>query len=650
METKINSQWYQQNLNFIFQEVNRIRQILENSISEETNQTIPETNQFETSSLNILVNRLQLSPFERDILLLCVGMEIDPYFEELCLKAHQKANKNHPTLSLALSLFPNPNWNVISANNPLQKWQLIEFTPHLTITQAPIKIDQRIFAFLLGESSTDEILKTIISPVYSEYNQQFLPSSQQNIINKITYIWQNHHHFKPYPIIQLCGWEMTSKYAIATKFCQNLELNLYILPAKLIPNTPEEISNLKQRWEREAILTNSVLLLDCDEMNETDHNKEMMISHFTETLNSLLIISSNNRRNNRYRTIISFDIAPLSTAEQKALWENYLPEFNQELNGNLSRIVSQFNLSPNAIEAACYSVKTELNNHHNFEQYLWYYCRSQARPQLEDLAQRIETKASWNDLILPERQKSILHDLAGHLRQKYKVYQEWGFAEKEKTGLGISALFSGQSGTGKTMAAGVLAKELNLDLYRIDLSSVVSKYIGETEKNLRKIFDAAETGGVILLFDEADALFGKRTEVKDSHDRHANVEISYLLQRMESYQGLAILTTNFKTSLDTAFLRRIKFVVPFPFPDEESRSEIWQRVFPPQTPLENVNFKKLGRLNIAGGNIKNIALNAAIFAAEANEPVTMKHLLKATEAEYWKLEMPLTDREIVGWV
>jgi len=204
--------------------------------------------------------------------------------------------------------------------------------------------------------------------------------------------------------------------------------------------------------------------------------------------------------------------------------------------------------------------------------------------------------------------------------------------------------------SGKTLAAEVLANELNLDLYRIDLGSVVSKYIGETEKNLRRIFDAAETGGAILLFDEADALFGKRSEVKDSRDRYVNQEVSYLLQRMEAYQGLAILTTNLKDLLDNAFNRRIRFVVKFSFPDTNERALIWQRVFPKNTPTEGLDFRKLARLNATGGNIRNIALNAAFHAADAKEPVMMKHILKATESEFVKLEMTLTGMEIGGWV
>jgi SpoVK/Ycf46/Vps4 family AAA+-type ATPase len=236
-----------------------------------------------------------------------------------------------------------------------------------------------------------------------------------------------------------------------------------------------------------------------------------------------------------------------------------------------------------------------------------------------------------------------------HVRQKEKVFGDWGFGKKGSRGLGTFALFAGTSGTGKTMAAEVLANALDLDLYMIDLSQVVSKYIGETEKNLRRVFDAAESGGALLLFDEADALFGKRSEVKDSHDRYANIEISYLLQRMEAYRGLAVLTTNMKSALDPAFVRRIPFIVQFPFPDAGQRREIWEKVFPPETPTDALDYQRLARLTVTGGNIRNISLNAAFLAADTDEPVRMSHLLRAARSEYAKLEKPLTEAEIGGW-
>ena len=192
----------------------------------------------------------------------------------------------------------------------------------------------------------------------------------------------------------------------------------------------------------------------------------------------------------------------------------------------------------------------------------------------------------------------------------------------------------------------MLANHLQLSLYRIDLSAVVSKYIGETEKNLRRLFDAADDGGALLFFDEADALFGKRSEVKDSHDRYANIEINYLLQRMEAYRGLAILATNMKTALDQAFLRRLRFIVPFQFPGIAERKAIWQRVFPPRMPSDSLDFDRLARLNITGGDIQNVALNSAFLAAQAGTPVTMQMVLDAVRTEFRKLERPINEQDL----
>jgi len=276
-------------------------------------------------------------------------------------------------------------------------------------------------------------------------------------------------------------------------------------------------------------------------------------------------------------------------------------------------------------------------------------CRDQSRGQLDDLAQRIETTAGWEDLVLPGTEADILREIVANVRQRTKLYDHWGFAGKSNRGLGVSALFAGTSGTGKTLAGEILARELELDLFRIDLSQVVSKYIGETEKNLRRVFDAAEAAGAVLLFDEADALFGKRTEVKDSHDRYANLEVSYLLQRMECYRGLAILTTNLPQAIDPAFKRRLRFIVQFPFPDVAERAEIWRRVFPKATPTEGLEIDQLAQLNVPGGNIRNIALGAAFLAADADSAVTMAHVRRAARAEYAKIGRTMTGAELVGW-
>jgi SpoVK/Ycf46/Vps4 family AAA+-type ATPase len=345
--------------------------------------------------------------------------------------------------------------------------------------------------------------------------------------------------------------------------------------------------------------------------------------------------------------VFSVVVEKPETAEQKDLWLTCLGERAEEAGGVLDTLVSQFHLGAHLIRSV--SDEALAADGGDLPHDLWNACRRQSRPRLDELAQRITSTAGWTDLVLPESQSQALREICAQARNRGTVYEEWGFRGKDERGLGVSALFAGPSGTGKTLASEVLANELRLDLYRVDLSQVVSKYIGETEKNLRRVFDAAEEGGVVLLFDEADAIFGKRSEVKDSHDRYANIEVSYLLQRMECYNGLAILTTNLKSAVDPAFLRRLRFIVQFPFPDQEQRREIWKRVFPAQTPVQPLQFDKLAKLNMAGGNIRNIALSAAFLAAEAGGPVSMAHLARAARTECAKLERPISESEIGLW-
>jgi SpoVK/Ycf46/Vps4 family AAA+-type ATPase len=265
--------------------------------------------------------------------------------------------------------------------------------------------------------------------------------------------------------------------------------------------------------------------------------------------------------------------------------------------------------------------------------------RAHSNQNLTHLATKIQPRYTWEDIILPEDTLSQLHEMVNMVKHRPTVYDDWGFDRKLALGKGLSALFAGSSGTGKTMSADIMAGVLGLDLYKIDLSTVVSIYIGETEKNLDRIFTEAATSNAILFFDEADAIFGKRSEVKDSHDRYANIEISYLLQRMEMYDGVVILATNLRANLDEAFTRRLHFVVEFPFPEAADRERIWQVNFPVETPLTpDVDFKLLAeRFRIPGGNIRNIILSAAFLAAEEKQTVGMKQLLHASQREYQKL-------------
>jgi SpoVK/Ycf46/Vps4 family AAA+-type ATPase len=266
-------------------------------------------------------------------------------------------------------------------------------------------------------------------------------------------------------------------------------------------------------------------------------------------------------------------------------------------------------------------------------------CRAESSRRLGGLARKLETRYAWEDLVLPPNEKCQLREIVQYIQHHEAVYSGWGFGSKHTLGRGINILFSGASGTGKTMAAGIMAAELGLDQYKIDLSVIVSKYIGETEKNLARLFQEAESSNAILFFDEADALFGKRSEVKDSHDRYANIEVNYLLQKMEEHEGIVILATNLSKNLDDAFLRRLQFTVLFPFPEREERLEIWRRVFPSEAPLAaDVDLEFLARrLKIAGGNIKNIALGAAFLARAERGAIGMRQIMLSAKREYQKV-------------
>ena len=277
--------------------------------------------------------------------------------------------------------------------------------------------------------------------------------------------------------------------------------------------------------------------------------------------------------------------------------------------------------------------------------------RAQFSRDIGNLARRIEPAFGFAELVLPEREKNHLGELIAFVDKRGQVYERWGFNTKFPRGTGAKALFFGRSGTGKTMAAECIARDLGLDLFKVDLSAVVSKWVGETEKNLASIFDRAEEAQAVLLFDEADALFGQRTSVGSAVDRYANLETNYLLQREEEYSGIAILSSNFKQNIDEAFTRRFHFVIEFPFPDRSSREEIWQRAFPAAAPLDDdVDFSFLAdRFKFTGGNIKNSVLRAAFLGAHEGDRIAMRHVLQGVLREYQNLERDPNERDFGPW-
>ncbi|WP_414588439.1 ATP-binding protein [Scytonema sp. PCC 10023] len=659
----MSNQWYDANQQYLSASIALIRRLLEQYAVNSLNPAdkLSNNDKYEQalqkaaealpapSALERICQIFGLSTFERDVLLLCAAMELSNDFASVCSAAQPEGQKAYPTLGLALAALRNPHWDAIAPYASLRRWRLIEIGEGHALTLCPLRIDERILHYLFGIQYLDERLSGMIEPLQSSND---LVPSHQTVAEKVAAVLLQTPIKGALPVIQFYGIESANKRDIAVTVSEMLGLQLNAMSAQVIPVRPNELDNFIRLWNREILLSASALLINCDELDTSDVARVRAIAHVIERLNGVLMITSRERMTVKQRPAVSFDIHKPTLEEQGAVWREALSDLVPQLNGSVNILVNQFNLSAVSIQAACAEVAGHLSQkpeNDDINNILWDVCRIQARPRLDELAQRIEPAAGWEDLVLPPLQKQILHEIAAHVRQRSTVYGSWGFGGKSARGLGITALFAGASGTGKTLAAEVLASELRLDLYRIDLSSVISKYIGETEKNLRLVFDAAEEGGVILLFDEADALFGKRSEVKDSRDRYANIEVGYLLQRMEAYPGLAVLTTNLKSSIDTAFLRRIRFVLQFPFPDTIQRAEIWRRVFPTSTPTQGLDAMKLAKLSVAGGNIRNIALNAAFLAADARESVQMKHLLRAAQSEYSKLEKPLTDAEVGSW-
>ena len=599
-------------------------------------------------ALHILGSRLALSPFEQEVLLLCAAVELDTRIAGLCARAQRDPTRAYPTFALALALFDDPAWDVLSPERPLRQWRLIEINQPgaQPLTTSPLRADERIVNYLKGLNYLDDRLTTLLVP-FDAAVQKDLPPSQEAACEEVQHSLRMAAGNGP-PLVQLVGTDPLSKQLVAQRAALALGVNLYRLPVELLPQQAAELETLARLWQRENVLLPIALFLDGHEHDEPADSAEKgrlpvaaPLQRFLSRSRGVFLFSTREVRAGLSPAIHAVEVDKPTPAEQEAVWSEALNGAAEE---SPRLLAGQFDLNAQAIRQIVRTAHTEAPGgavHDN----LWQACLTSASPRMDRLAQRLQPIATWDDIVLPGEEMALLRQLAAQVVQRARVYDDWGFRRRMNRGLGISALFAGESGTGKTMAAEVIARHLRLHLYRIDLSAVVSKYIGETEKNLRQLFDAAEDGGAILFFDEADALFGKRSEVRDSHDRYANIETSYLLQRMESYRGLAILATNMRGALDEAFMRRLRFVIAFPFPGPRQREAIWRRAWPPETPLAELDYGRLARLSLAGGNIANIALNAAFAAAERATPVTMPLVLDAARTEYQKLERPINDAD-----
>jgi ATPase family associated with various cellular activities (AAA) len=574
------------------------------------------------SALGLLEQIFLLTPFETDVLVLCAGVELDASVAQLCAAAAGDPTRTDPTFSLALAAFDHAHWSALAPDAPLRRWRLVEPVPAAgpatLLTRAPLRLDERLLHFLVGLDAPDVALTGRLTPVARPAAP--LPARHERLAQRLAELWSG-----PAPRVALVG-DADSGRDVAARSAELLGCVAREIDATQLPMDPGDRRELLTLVNRDGLLGGGPLIVTT--------SADTPAAWLDELSGSVVVLASG-----PLPRLVTLEVGALDPDEQASVWDSALGD-----GGDGPHLAEQYSLSAAAIRSAASDAALTGESP-------WATARTRARQGLDALAARIETRAGWDDLVLPAATEVLLREIEATVRHRRTVYRTWGMDPGSSLrGTGVSALFAGPSGTGKTLAAEVIAGELDLDLYRIDLSQIVSKYIGETEKNLRSVFDAADAGGCVLLFDEADALFGKRSEVKDSHDRYANLEVSYLLQRMEAYRGLAILTTNLKDNIDKAFLRRLSAIVSFPFPDVAERERIWRRVLVADLPTQDVRIDRLARLAVPGGVIRNIALGAAFRAADDGTAVGMPALLAAARRECAKLERPLTPAEVGDWL
>jgi hypothetical protein len=569
-------------------------------------------------ALQRCAQRFGLTPFERDLLLLAAGFEIDRELREL----RDQRLGGVLSFSTALGLLDAPHWSALGPAAPLRHWQLLQLGAGALPPHAPLAIDERVLHFITGVAALDSRLQGLVQ--FADRAPEADAAAAASLAALLA------RAGPPSPLLLATGEagaiERRDSAVAAALACGAAPM---LVPIDDLPTTAAERDATARLIDREAALADGVVVLWS---RGGDSGPAGAAAAFVDLLRSPVVVAGGidrARLREGQRRVETVNVPRPRGLRGGGTPPPWLPALA------LRAALQQFHVAPGVVEECLQSLPADSADPGAA---LWAALREAARGGLDALAQRIDTDIGFDDLVLPPAPLSQLREIAAQLRHRHTVYEDWGFAAKGARGLGIAALFAGESGTGKTMAAEAIANACALDLYRIDLAATVSKYIGETEKNLQRVFDAAEASGAVLLFDEADALFGKRSEVKDSHDRYANIEIAYLLQRIESYRGLAVLTTNMKSALDRAFLRRIRFVVQFPFPDEAARAELWRRQFPPAAPVQAIDPLALAAMPLAGGHVRSIALNAAFAAAASGGPITQQGLIRAARAEFAKLE------------
>jgi hypothetical protein len=600
--------------------------------------------------LGNLIRLAGLDPFDVGCVLLGLALEADSRMERLFAYVQDDVTKRRPRVEIAIRLLAERDQRetarqAFAAGAPLRRLLLVNLynepgQPFTPLPSQTLGLNPRIAGYLLGLSSPDEALRGFAHLHAATASGVPLPFTPQLIaqIDQVAALPPT--RLSP-PVLFFNSRHAADARQAAQRLIGGTPLRLLTvdLPGLAAGQGVEAALTLA---EREAALQPAALMLhDLHKLKPEDGawlRQRLQSDH----LAPLTILCADGGFNWPGLTI---NLPAPDFDARRALWGHRLGALADGLAPDVTEALAEkFSLSTAQIADAVAAARAaalwrDPDAPLVTADDLYAAARTQSTPILNSLARKITPHYFWDDIVLPSDTVQQLREIALQMEHRHLVFQTWGFARRLALGKGLMSLFAGSSGTGKTMAADIIANALGLDLYKIDLSGVVSKYIGETEKNLNHIFAEAESANAILFFDEADALFGKRSEVKDAHDRYANIETAYLLQKMEEYTGAVILATNLKMNLDDAFVRRMQFVVDFPMPEEEDRRRIWQVALPPELPLgPDVDLDFLARkFKITGGHIRNIAVASAFLAAADGRLVTMAHLLQATRREFQKI-------------
>jgi hypothetical protein len=546
---------------------------------------------------------------------------------------------------------------LLNANAPLRHYRLIEMLDDgaaLPWLSRSLRIDERVAAFLIGDQAIDSRLIRYLTPLQAGLTAG---APTQDASAKQLANWLRGLHVGQKPLIYLHGARQAGADALVQATTHRLGVDVLTVDAELLSETGADFESLLFLLFREGILSRSTLYLrNLDRALEQPNgaSRYRALLRCLTDMGSIVFVSGDVAWCWQLPTepgmLRIVEIQPATVAEQMHEWQ--VASHRQFSDSDLHRLISLHPLPAGAVRdvwrmAKAVAVSSDDGQSQPTLAQLQRACRTRAGTPVSSMARRLDPKHAWEDLVLPTSQLEQLHAICAQARHSSVVFGAWCFDRKMSLGKGLNALFSGPPGTGKTMAAEVIALELGVDILKIDLSQVVSKYIGETEKNLRQLFDQAASANAILFFDEADALLGKRSAVKDAHDRYANTETAYLLQKMEEYPGITILSTNLRQNMDEAFTRRMRFIIDFPFPEEADRLRIWQTVWPQEVPLaDDVDLPARARqFRLSGGGVRNVALSAAFLAADQGAAVCMQHLLNATKRELQKMGRLVNDDE-----